>query len=718
MKLFSIISILAIFPSLGQELSIERKNEYPELPYEKKIISFEDKAYVDHFRNMETMSDSIIIHWVTEQSDRTIQDLWSLPEKDKWASILEDIGNRYESEPYMFRNGEDGSAFYLRYDIDSDITSLYSYHHSDKIEKLLISTDKFSQEYGTSYYINYYLPSWDGKHIVVEFNDYSGLTGLVLVLNAETGKILRKPISNSAPNEFGGISWLPDSSGFLYTRFPVVDNNAPGYKQNSESYLYMLDDAGIGFPVFSSDIAKADNPKAYPAVITTSSHEKYPIGLMLTSDNYWDAYISDWESLKSGNPSWKPLYSRKDKVLSDHFKQVDSTFYFISGASKNFELSKVSLNSEEWNPELIVEAPKGETISEFAINLSGIYFTTLQNGVKAKLYKLNEDEKAVELKMPEESGEIRLVVLSPKKDILWAYSSGWISNLERYRVQPNGTFEIDNYGAKDIYGEFKNLKVTETEYISKDGTKVPISLIQNPEYKGLRPTIMTTYGAFGEKVTPDFSMLYLPWVAQGGNLAYPHIRGGGEKGVDWYEAGKKSTKSNSWKDIIAAAEFLIDEDYAASNDIVLMSPSGGGVAGGMALNEAPELFRAFIGEMPVLNPSRLEFGNFSNNYHLEFGSVKDSTEAGHLYAMDPLLNLNLKEKLPNILIISAGNDDRVDGFQMFKYIAALQKFDAAESTYLYNDPDAAHAGIADFYNVYGMVFGFAEHITKTTGSPD
>ncbi len=80
--------------------------------------------------------------------------------------------------------------------------------------------------------------------------------------------------------------------------------------------------------------------------------------------------------------------------------------------------------------------------------------------------------------------------------------------------------------------------------------------------------------------------------------------------------------------------------------------------------------------------------------------------------MDPLLNLNLKEKLPNVLIISAGNDDRVGGFQMFKYVAALQKFKAAESIYLYNDPDAGHSEVADLYNVYGMVFGIAEHITK------
>jgi len=292
------------------------------------------------------------------------------------------------------------------------------------------------------------------------------------------------------------------------------------------------------------------------------------------------------------------------------------------------------------------------------------------------------------------------------------YASGWISELKRYRLDPDNSFKTDNYDAKDVYTEFSALQVIETEYTSQDGVKVPISIIKNPEFKGARPTIMTTYGAFGEKVTPNFNLLYLPWVAQGGILVYPHIRGGGEKGVDWYEAGKKATKSNSWQDIIFAAKYLIDKGLSNTEDIVLMSPSGGGVAGGMAINEAPELFKGFICEMPILNPSRLEHGNFSNNYHLEFGSAEDASEVEHLYAMDPLLNLNLEQRLPNVLLISAGNDDRVDGFQMFKYIAALQKFEAAESAYLYNDPDAGHSEVADIYNVYGMVFGFAEHITK------
>jgi len=161
--------------------------------------------------------------------------------------------------------------------------------------------------------------------------------------------------------------------------------------------------------------------------------------------------------------------------------------------------------------------------------------------------------------------------------------------------------------------------------------------------------------------------LYLPWFAQGGILVYPHIRGGGENGVDWYEAGKKATKSNSCQDIIFSPKYLIDKGLAYTDDIVLMSPSGGGVAGGMAVNEAPELFKGFICEMPILNPSRLDHGNFSNNYQLEFGSVENPSEAENLYAMDPLLYLNLEQRLPNVLVISAGNDDRVDGLSTYPF---------------------------------------------------
>ncbi len=621
MKALPFLTFFLIISGSAQTPSVKKGSEYPTLPYSKEIVHSGDKTYSEHFRNIENMPDSILSDWVGTQNKRTKDSIWSLSEKEKWTSILEDIGNRYESAPYKFRNGENGSAFYLKYNIENDITSLFSYNGLNGREKILISTDSLSQKNQTSYYISYYLPSWDGKYLAVEFNDYSGLTALLLLVDAQTGKIIQEPITNSSPSGFGGVSWLPDSSGFVYTRFPIIDSSIEGYKKNAESYLYTIGNDGIGIPVFSSKLAKANDSKAYPTVIATSSFAKYPIGFMMTSDDYWDAYISDWESLKAGEPNWKPLYKRSDKVLSTNFKQIDSTFYFISGKSKNFNLSSISLDASTWSPKIIIEAPMEETISDFAVNSNGIYFSTLKNGVKAKLYHLAKDGKPLELTMPQESGEIDIEVLSPKKDVLWAYTSGWISKLKRYRLDSDNSFRPDFYDAKDIYTEFSNLQVIETEYTSLDGVKVPISIIKNPKYKGARPTIMTTYGAFGEKVSPSFSPLYLPWVAKGGTLVYPHIRGGGEKGVDWYEGGKKSTKSNSWKDIIAAAEYLIEEGLSNTDDIVLMSPSGGGVAGGMAINEAPELFKGFICEMPILNPSRLEYGNYSNNYHLEFGSA-------------------------------------------------------------------------------------------------
>jgi len=712
MKQFHFGFLFFVVSCFSQETPSKAETDYPLISYEKATIESDGNIYTEHFRNFETIQDTLLNEWVNLQSERTKDSIWSLPEKEKWKSLIEDIGNRYDSPPYMFRYGENGSAFYLRYSLDGDITSLFSYDKEDGREKLLISTDSLSTKHETNYYLSYYLPSWDGQNLAVEFTDYSGLTGLLLIVDANTGKVLREPLTNSSPSGFGGVSWLPDSSGFLYSRFPVIDSDVDGYKRNSESYLYKLGSSGIGYPVFSSEIVNANDSKAYPAVITKSSHAKYPIGVMQSSYDFWSAYVSDWESLESGNPKWKPLYSDSDKVYMSNFIQLDGKFYYMSGKSESFNISSVDLDTDGWNPKILIEAPDRETISDFTINNLGIYFSTLMNGVHAKLYHYSKCGTLTELKMPQSFGEIDIEVLAPTKDILWAYASGWTSDLKRFRLNSNNSFELDNYGAKDVYTEFNSLEVVETEYISEDGVLVPISIIRNPEYKGARPTIMSVYGAFGEKVSPAFSPLYLPWVAHGGTLVYPHIRGGGEKGVSWYEAGLKSTKKNSWIDVISAARYLIKEGYSEKTSIILHAASGGGVAAGMAVNESPELFEGLIMEMPVLNPSRLEYGNFSNNYHLEFGSDKNPAEAKFLYGMDPLLNLNPDKSYPNTFILSAGYDDRVDGFQIFKYVAALQKLNNAKSIYLYNDPNAGHTQVDDIYNVYGMIFGFAEHVTK------
>lgn len=712
MKRLLFLLIFPIISCSSQNLSNSFVDDYPPLPYEKAVIESDGKSYIEHYRNLETIQDSLLMQWVSLQNKRTKDSLWSTPEKTKWTGLLEDIGNRYDSPPYMYRYGEEGSAFYLRYSLEGDITSMYRYNKEDGKEKLLLSTDSLSTAHETNYYLSYYLPSWDGKHLAIEFTDYSGLTGLLMVVDANSGRVLGEPLTNSSPSGFGGVSWLPDSSGFLYTRFPVIDSDIDGYKQNSQSYLYKLGTDGIGTPVFGSKLVNANNSKAYPAILATSSHAKYPIGFMQSSYDFWDAYISDWESLESGNPEWKPLFKVEDKVYMSNFKQVDGKFYYISGKSETFNISYLDLDSDNPQLEIIAEAPNGETISDFVINSNGIYFSTLTNGVHAKLYHLKGKKAPIEIEMPQSYGMIDLEVLSPTDDVLWAYTSGWISDLTRFKLMADNSFELDNYGAKNVYTEFDSLEVIETEYISKDGVPVPISIIRNPNFTGPRPTIMSVYGAFAEKISPSFSPLYLPWVSEGGILVYPHIRGGGEKGVAWYEAGLKSTKKNSWNDVVSAAEYLVKSNYSDEDGIVLHAASGGGVAAGMAVNESPELFNGVVFEMPVLNPSRLEYGNFSNNYQLEFGSDKISEEAKYLYGMDPLLNLHPDKTYPNTLILSAGHDDRVDGFQIYKYVAALQKLDNAKSIFLYNDPNAGHTQVDDIYNVYGMIFGFADRVTK------
>ncbi len=268
MKYTLFLIIVSFSSCCAQNSTLITDKLFPKIPHDSASVKVEGKLYTEHYRNLETISDSILDQWVYLQSKRTKDSLWTLPEKEKWTSILEDIGSRYDGPPYMFRYGEDGSAFYLKYSVEDDNTSIYSYDKENDNERLLISTDSLSLVHEKRYYVSYYLPSWDGKHLAIEFTDYSGLTGILVVVDANTGKVLDEPLTNCSPSGFGGVSWLPDSSGFLYSRFPVIDSNTEGYKQNSASYLYKLGNKGIGKPVFSSKIVNANNPKVFPAIMS------------------------------------------------------------------------------------------------------------------------------------------------------------------------------------------------------------------------------------------------------------------------------------------------------------------------------------------------------------------------------------------------------------------------------------------------------------------
>ncbi|HEY0726961.1 MAG TPA: prolyl oligopeptidase family serine peptidase, partial [Pyrinomonadaceae bacterium] len=231
-------------------------------------------------------------------------------------------------------------------------------------------------------------------------------------------------------------------------------------------------------------------------------------------------------------------------------------------------------------------------------------------------------------------------------------------------------------------------------YNSKDGTRVPMFLVHKKGLKldGNNPTVLYGYGGFNVVTAPNFSSLRLAMLEQGVVYASANMRGGGEYGEKWHEAGTKLKKQNVFDDFIAAAEWLIANKYTSSNKLAIQGGSNGGLLVGAVTNQRPELFRAVIESAGVMDMLRFQKFTIGSNWISDYGSSEASeAEFKALFAYSPIHNIKHGAKYPSVLITTADHDDRVVPAHNYKYAAALQAGQGGDNPILIRiDMNSAH----------------------------
>ncbi len=217
-------------------------------------------------------------------------------------------------------------------------------------------------------------------------------------------------------------------------------------------------------------------------------------------------------------------------------------------------------------------------------------------------------------------------------------------------------------------------EVEQVFYSGKDGTRVPMFLVHrcNMIRNGQVPTLLYGYGGFNLSLTPHFSPAYLAWVEMGCLLAIPNLRGGGEYGRDWHEAGTKTRKQNVFDDFIAAAEWLIEQNYTNPNCLAIQGASNGGLLVGACMTQRPDLYRACLPAMGVMDMLRFHLFTIGSAWQGEYGDITDPKIFQSLYAFSPYHNIKPGIAYPATLITTADTDDRVVPMHSFKFAAALQ----------------------------------------------
>ncbi|WP_223557798.1 prolyl oligopeptidase family serine peptidase [Chryseobacterium lathyri] len=700
-------------------LKAQLNNLAPSIPVTENYFGVK---MVDEYRNLENLQDPKVIDWMKAQTGFTTSILNSIPNKNYYLNKRLEFDQKQGYSVYDLKITSNDKYFYLKRNVGEKTAKVYYRDGFNGKENLLydpvnfVSSKKIAEGSKSNFVINLISPSWDGSKIAISLTQGGKELSEVIVMDVDTKNIYPQAIINTNPSNIGGIKWLGDNSGFFYVYYPIVDLQSKDFRKNTQSILYRigkdpkeLNDVFSGTNNADLKIGKTE----YPAILTFDPEDQYYIGILVDAENFRKAFFIDKKDLLQGGKDWKLLYDKDSKAFSIRLSEND--IYFLSGYnSPNYKLCKTNITAKNFKePEVLVPEKKDEVIKQYALTKDGIYYVTARNGVEAKLY-LYQNGKDIPIKLPYVSGSIDLQSKGKTFSDIWISCSGWANDEQRFKYDlSTNTFKQENLAPIIEYPEFKDIVVEELSIKSYDGTEVPLSLIYNKNIKrnGKNPVLMDCYGAFGESATPFFAKSYLLWVNQGGIVAIPHVRGGGEKGAQWHIDGQKNKKPNTWKDLIANAEYLIDKKLTSPKKIAIWGASAGGIAIGRAMTERPELFKVAIIESGVLNTTRFDNNGIQETSMKEYGNPNDPNEFKGLLEMDSYQYIKKGKRYPATLICAGINDPRIAPWQSTKFVAKLLTNNISKNPILLNiDYEGGHgAGIpvAQRYSNLSNIFAFA-----------
>ena len=685
--------------TLLMQCTAEKKNPKPPLaPVDPVVDEYFGTQITDPYRYMENLRDSAVLEWIRANADYSRSVLNSIPGRQKLIDKMKEFDGRRSSLVSGLKITENDRYFYLKTTPADETGKLYYRQGYEGEEVLLYDPETHRKDTTKKFVISALYPSIDGSRIAFEIAPNGSESSEMMIMEVETRQLYPETIDRC----WGTFaSWLPDCKSFMYTRLKSTDVHDINRSIDTKAWLHTVGSD----PSTDREILSRENnpelgikPEEIPGMFYDKDN-KHIYGLISTVDNRLNvAYVPFTEFWKD-KILWKRLFRPEDEVYDFMTNDKDIYVYTPKGAP-NFMILKIPLkNPDLSNAEILVpENPNGK-ITSYGITSDGFYYSVAENGVSSRLFFLPSGEKtAKELKLPFAAGSAVITTKGYRFSEVWVNITGWTSQNQRFRYSAvKNEFIRENLSTLAEYPEYADLKVEELMIPSHDGTMVPLSLMYNSKLlmNGSNPVFMYGYGAYGIPMEPNFRPNQLLWTLNGGILAIAHVRGGGELGEKWYRAGFKTTKPNTWKDLIACAEYLVKENYTSPLKIAIYSGSAGGILIGRAMTERPDLFAVAIPEVGCMNTVRGEESPNGPVNAPEFGTVKDSVECMALLEMDSYHHVTDGIKYPATLVTAGMNDPRVIAWQPAKFAARLQAANTSDKPILFlTDFEAGH-GIGD-----------------------
>jgi prolyl oligopeptidase len=652
----------------------------------------------DPYRPLENLKEPVVAEWFQRQSDHARKVLDAIPGRNELISMMQEFDRRRQVKAFDLSITDNDDYFYLKQTPADETGKLFFRKGYKGKERLLFDPATWKDKSGSTFVISEVAPSIDGSKVVIGVSPNGSEDSILFIMEVKSGRIYPERIDRG---RFASPSWLPDGRSFFYNRLNTADPLDKDRQKNTRVWLHVVGTTpSSDHEIFSRSHNPELNIRAedIPSVMYDRKSNRL-FAFVGSVDPRITAWYAPPESLKKPSIAWRTLFRPEDEVY-DFSATARELYLYTPKNAPRFKVLKTPLDQPDVaHAETVIPEPKEATLSGMTLTSKGIFFSESFNGVREELYRTGYNGGQPEkIGTPFEPGTLALSSKGFDKPELWTIMGGWSHDFRRYRYDHDHRLFVDEtISSKARFPEYDNLEVQEIMVPSHDGVQVPLSLIYNRHMvkNGKNPVLIYGYGAYGNAVTPFFSPSLLLWTWKGGILAVAHVRGGGELGDDWHKAGMKSTKPNTWKDLIACADYLVKENYTSPQRIAINAASAGGILVGRAMIERPDLFAAIMPQVGVLNPVRAENSPNGPVNVPEFGTVSNPEECRALIEMDSYLKIQDGVRYPAALITAGINDPRVPAWEPGKFAARLQEATASGKPVLFFTDYKAGHGIGD-----------------------
>jgi len=670
---------------------------------EKKPVTEEHfgTKVVDNYRWLDNLDDPAVRQWNDAQNAYSRAWLDRIPFREQVAQRLKEIHDAASVRYYGFVYKKKLFAMKSQPPKNQPFLVALDATADPKSERVVVDPNEINIKGTTA--IDWYVPSHDGRLVAVSLSENGSEDGSVSVFDAETGKRLPDLIPRvQFPTGGGDLEWNFESTGFYYTRYPQGDER-PKEDINFFQQIYFHK---LGAPSGADAyMIGKEFPKIAECRISSTEDGKYVLISVAYGDGGEFAHY-----LKDPSGKWTQITRFSDKVIAASFAP-DNTLYFLSrkDAPNGKMLSVQPSNAKLDQAKLVV--PEGDaSISDFVPAKTRIYVNDIAGGPgRIRVFdRSGKVQPSIPLKPV--SSILGMIRLEGDQILFGVQSyvdpSGWYL-CGPATPEPQKTL-LSSSSAVDMSG----IEVTREFAVSKDGTKIPVNILMR---KGTlldrqNPAVLYGYGGFGISEAPYFDPMKLVWLEQGGIYVIANLRGGGEFGEVWHEAGKLTKKQNVFDDFAACAQFLIDRKYTNSLRLAIEGGSNGGLLMGAALTQHPELFRAVVSYVGIYD--MLRFESFPNGVFnvTEYGTIKDPEQFKALYAYSPYQHVEKGKAYPAVIFLTGDHDGRVDPANSRKMTASLQVATGSEFPILLRtNPKAGHGigmGLSDRIDQEADVYTF------------